>query len=296
MKRIRPFRYLEAFTVKEALEMLAEEKAGAYPLAGGTDLLVRMKRGDLAPLALVNLKRIPGLDGIGAGVGGEIRIGALAPIAAIVDSPLFSAGHRVLAEAAGVLGSPAIRNLGTLGGNIGRASPACDMAPSLMVLRARVLVEGLRGEREIGIGEFFKGPGSTVLDSGELITSFLLPSPAPGTGAAYERVGRREGMDCALVGVAVAVTVSGKNRELKDARVTLAAVAPVPLQARRAEEVLLSGPLTEERIGEAALAAAAECFPISDMRAGGTYRREMVRVLTRRAVARALRLAEGGKA
>ncbi|MEW6334925.1 MAG: xanthine dehydrogenase family protein subunit M [Thermodesulfobacteriota bacterium] len=295
MKRIRPFRYVEAFTVREALEILAEEKEGAYPLAGGTDLLVRMKRGDLAPRALVNLKRIPGLDGIDAGAGGDIRIGALAPIAAIVDAPLFSAGQRVLAEAAGVLGSPAIRNLGTLGGNIGRASPACDMAPSLMVLQARVLVEGLRGKREIGIGEFFKGPGSTVLDPGELIISFLLPSPASGTGAAYERVGRREGMDCALVGVAASVTLSGNDRELKDARVTLAAVAPVPLQARRAEEVLLSGPLTEARIGEAARAAAADCFPISDMRASGAYRREMVRVLTCRAVARALRSAEGGK-
>lgn len=295
MNRMRPFRYYEALTVKEALEILAKEKDGAYPLAGGTDLLVRMKYGDLTPGALVNLKRIPDLDGIHAEAGGGIRIGATAAIAAIVNSPLVAAGHRVLAEAAGVLGSPAIRNLGTLGGNIGRASPASDMAPSLMVLRARLLVEGPQGRREIGIGEFFKGPGSTVLDPGELITAFLLPGLAPGSGAAYERMGRREGMDCALVGAAAFVTLSGNDRGIKDAKVALAAVAPVPLQSRKAEEVLLSGALTEARIEEAARAAAADCLPISDMRASSAYRQELVRVMTSRALTRALRSAEGGR-
>jgi CO/xanthine dehydrogenase FAD-binding subunit len=295
MKRMKPFRYFEALTVAEALEILDKEGDGAYPLAGGTDLLVRMKRGDLAPGALVNLKRIAGLDGIEPEAGGGIRIGALAAISAVENSPLVSTSHRVLAEAAGVLGSPSIRNLGTLGGNIGRASPAADMAPSLMVLGARLLVEGPLGQREIGIGEFFKGPGATVLGRGELIASFLLPGMAPGSGAAYERIGRREGMDCALVGVAASLTLAGKDRGVKDAKVALAAVAPVPLRSRKAEEVLLSGSLTEERIGEAARAAAADCFPISDLRASGSYRQEMVRVLTCRALARALRSAEGGR-
>jgi CO/xanthine dehydrogenase FAD-binding subunit len=295
MKRMKPFRYFEALTVAEALGILAKEGDCAYPLAGGTDLLVRMKRGDLAPGALVNLKCIDGLAGIEPEAGGGIRIGALTAISAVENSPLVSASHRVLAEAAGVLGSPSIRNLGTLGGNIGRASPAADMAPSLIVLRARLLVEGARGKREIGVGEFFKGPGLTVLNPGELITFFLLPAMAPGSGAAYERIGRREGMDCALVGVAAFLTLAGKDRGVKDAKVALAAVAPVPLRARKAEEVLLSGSLTEERIGEAARAAAADCFPISDLRASGSYRQEMVRVLTCRALTRAWRSAEGGR-
>jgi carbon-monoxide dehydrogenase medium subunit len=292
---MKPFRYFEPRTVAEALEILAREGDGAYPLAGGTDLLVRMKRGDLAPGGLVNLKRIAGLAGIEARAGGGIRIGALASIAAVEHSPLVSAGHRVLAEAAGVLGSPSIRNLGTLGGNIGRASPASDMAPSLMVLGARLLAEGPRGRREIGIGDFFKGPGATVLDPGELITSFILPGQTAGSGAAYERIGRREGMDCALVGVAVFMTLSEKDRGVKDVKVALAAVAPVPLRSGKAEEVLLSGSLTGERIGEAARAAADDCFPISDLRASGSYRQEMVRVLTSRALAKALRAAEGGR-
>ena len=296
MKRLRPFRYFEPGTISEAVGILAGEGAGAHPLAGGTDLLVRMKRGDLAPGALVNLKRIPGLGGIEREPGGGIRVGALAVISAIEHSPLVRTSYPVLAEAAGVLGSPSIRNLGTLGGNIGRASPASDMAPSLLILRARMLVEGPQGKREVEVREFFKGPGETVLSSGELITSFLLPDMAPGSGAVYERIGRREGMDCALVGVAALVTLSGKDHGVKDAGVALAAVAPVPLRAKRAEQVLLSGSLTEERMKEAARAAAAECFPISDMRASGSYRQEMVQVLTYRALARALRLAEGGKA
>ena len=133
------------------------------------------------------------------------------------------------------------------------------------------------------------------MDPGELITSFLLPAPAIGSGAAYERIGRREGMDCALVGVAALVTLSGKDRGVKDAKVVLAAVAPVPLRSRKAEEVLLSGSLTEDRIGEAARAAAADCFPISDLRASGSYRQEMARVLTCRALTRAWRSAEGGR-
>ncbi len=296
MKRLRPFRYFEAGTVSEAVGILTREGLGAYPLAGGTDLLVRMKRGDLAPGALVNLKRIPGLGGIEREPGGGIRVGALAVISAIEHSPLVRTSYPVLAEAAGVLGSPSIRNLGTLGGNIGRASPASDMAPSLLILRARMLVEGPQGKREVEVREFFKGPGETVLSSGELITSFLLPDMAPGSGAVYERIGRREGMDCALVGVAALVTLSGKDHGVKDAGVALAAVAPVPLRAKRAEQVLLSGSLTEERMKEAARAAAEDCFPISDMRASGSYRQEMVQVLTYRALARALRLAEGGKA
>ncbi len=296
MKRLRPFEYFEAGTVSEAVGILTREGLGAYPLAGGTDLLVRMKRGDLAPGALVNLKRIPGLGGIEREPGGGIRVGALAVISAIEHSPLVRTSHPVLAEAAGVLGSPSIRNLGTLGGNIGRASPASDMAPSLLILRARMLVEGPQGKREVEVREFFKGPGETVLSSEELITSFLLPDMAPGSGAVYERIGRREGMDCALVGVAALVTLSGKDHGVKDAGVALAAVAPVPLRAKRAEQVLLSGSLTEERMKEAARAAAADCFPISDMRASGSYRQEMVQVLTYRALARALRLAEGGKA
>lgn len=296
MNRIRPFAYFEAGTVSEAIGFLAKEGSGAYALAGGTDLLARMKLGTLTPRVLVNLKRIAGLNEIGREPGKGLRIGSLVSISGVERSPLIRASHRVLAEAAGGMGSPSIRNLGTLGGNIGRASPASDMAPSLIVLRARVLVEGLRGKREVEIDGFCTAPGKTVLDPGELITGFSLPDMAAGSGAAYMRLGRREGMDCSLAGIAVFLTLSERDSGLKDARVAMAAVAVAPMRAKKAEQVLLSGSLTEERMKEAARAAAEDSCPVSDIRASDSYRKALVEVLTYRGLAKALRFAKGATA
>jgi carbon-monoxide dehydrogenase medium subunit len=294
LKRLKSFSYFEPADVTEAIKILAEQGSKAYPLAGGTDLLVRMKRGDITPTALVNLKRIKGIDQIKKESGKGISIGALTSISAIENSPLIQSSHPVLVEAAGVLGSPSIRNLGTLGGNIGRASPASDMAPSLIVLQARVVIEGLNDKRELDIEKFFLGPGATTLSTGDLITSFFLPERAPNSAAVYMKLGRREGPDCALVGVAVLLALSGKKDGAREARVALSSVAPVPLRARKTEEILLSGPLNEDRIKKAARVAAEESSPITDMRATGSYRKEMVRVLTFRAVSKALALVEKG--
>ncbi len=284
MRRIKPFQYYEPATVPEAVEILAREGKGAYPLAGGTDLLVRMKRGDLIPSALVNLKRIEGLKGIEKEDGKGLHIGSLVPISAIEDSLAVRSSHSVLAEAAGLLGSRSIRNLGTLGGNIGRASPASDMAPALIVLGAKVAAEGPKGKREMEVERFFKRPGATALDGGELIVSFYVPEMEKGSRAVYLRLGRREGMDCALVGVAVRVVFSGTDTGLRDARIVLASVGPTPMRAIRVEKELLSGSLTQERIGAAARLAMDECLPITDLRASGEYRREMIGVLVRRAL------------
>lgn len=293
MKRLKPFSYFEPATLKEAIEVLAEKGSSAYPLAGGTDLLVRMKRGEIKPSALVNLKGIPGLTQIEKEPAKGLHIGALAKISAIEQSSWVHSEYPILAEAAGLLGSPSIRNLGTLGGNIGRASPASDMVPSLIVLRARVLAQGFQGKKELDMESFFTGPGTTVLSSREIITSVFLPNLAPRSGAAYLKLGRQEGMECALVGVAAFLTLSENDHEAQDARVALAAVAPVPLRPRRAEEVLLSGSLSEDRIREAARVAAEESTPITDMRASASYRKEMVKVLAARALEMALQRAQG---
>ena len=295
MKRLKPFAYFEPTTLAEALEILSQKGKEAFPLAGGTDLLVRMKKGEIQPSVLVNLKRIEGLARIEEEPGKGLRVGALASIAAVEDSSLVGSSHPVLAEAAGLLGSPSIRQLATLGGNIGRASPASDMAPALLVLQARVLVEGRKGKREVDVEHIITGPGTTSLAPGEVLTSFFLPNIPPPSGAAYLKLGRREGMDCALVGVAAFLSLGDKNTGPTEARIALAAVAPVPLRAKKAEEVLLGGPLTEERIQEAAQAAADGSLPISDMRASGSYRQEMVRVLTLRALRLALHRAQEGK-
>ncbi len=295
MKRLKPFAYFEPTTLAEAIEILSQRGKEAYPLGGGTDLLVRMKKGEISLSVLVNLKRIDGLARIEEEPGQGLRIGALTSISAVENSSVVGSTHPLLAEAAGLLGSPAIRHLATLGGNIGRASPASDMAPALIALQGRASVEGPKGKRELEVEHIITGPGATSLTPAEVITSFFLPKIIPPAGAAYLKLGRREGMDLALVGVAVFLSLGNKNSEAIGARIALASVAPIPLRARKAEEILLAGSLTEARMQEAAKAAADGSSPISDMRASGSYRQEMVRVLTLRALRLALHRAQGGK-
>lgn len=258
-------------------------------------MLVRMKRGDVSPSAIVNLKRIEALKEIRSNAGNSVHIGALVSISDIENSPEVQSSHPILTQAAGVLGAQSIRNLATIGGNIGRVSPASDVAPSLMVLKARVGIEGPEGRRELEIGDVFVGPGATSLSDGEIITSFILPESAPNTGAAYLKLGRRGGGgDCALVGVAVLLTTGLEKAEIKDAGIAMSSVGPNPLRAKKAEEVIMSGNLDEKRMREAARAAAAETSPITDMRCSASYRKEMVQVLTFRALQEAMQKAEGG--
>lgn len=292
MKRLKQFSYFEPLTIKEAVEILAEKGSGAYLLAGGTDLLVRMKREDITPTALVNLKRINALNEIKSDKNG-IRIGALSSISSIENSQAIRRSYPVLSQSAGTLGTRSIRNLATIGGNIGRASPASDMSPALIVLQAKVAAQGPSGKREMEIENIFTGPGATSLSSGEIITSFILPNMAPNTGAAYLKMGRRSGGgDCALVGVAVLLTMS--NGEAGDIRIVFSSVGPKPMRARHAEEVIMSGTLTEERMKEAARTAEGEMSPITDMRCSASYRRELIRVLTFRALQEAQQKAQGG--
>ena len=296
LRRLGALTYFEPITLSEAIQVLAGQGEGTYPLAGGTDLLVQMKRGSLRPTALVNLKRIDGLNRVEERGGKEVSIGPLTSISSVAGSSVIRSRYPVLAETAVLVGSPALRNLGTLGGNIGRASPASDMVPSLIVLRAHVRIEGPSGVREIPIEEIFMEPGRTILSRGDLITSIVLAEGSPHSGAAYLKLGRRQGMDCALVGVAASLTLVEKTREVKEARIALSAVAPVPLRARRAEDVLRSGLLNETRVQEAAAIAMEESSPITDMRASAFYRKEMVKVLASRAISRAWGMAErGGK-
>ena len=290
MIRLKAFSYFEPTSIKEASEILTQKNGEAYPLAGGTDLLVRMKRGIIRPAVLVNLKRIRDLNGIQSEKDSGTRIGALTTIAEIENSAVVQENHPVLAQAAGVIGAQPLRNLATIGGNIGRASPASDMAPSLMVLQVQVSTQGPSGPRELEIDKIFAGPGSTTLSDGEIITSFFFPAMAPHTGAAYLKMGRRSGGgDCALVGVAVLLTMG--SDEVRAVRIAMSSVGPTTLRAKKAEEVILSGTLTEDRIQQAARAAAEEAAPITDMRCSASYRKEIIKVLTFRALQEAMQKA-----
>lgn len=292
MRRLKPFPYFEPTTLSEAIGILVKAGHNPYILAGGTDLLVRMKRGLVNPSALVNLKRIQGLDRIEHQPGKGLRIGALTTISAIERSETIRSGFSVLSQAASSLASPAIRNLATIGGNVGRASPASDMFPVLIVLGARVVFEGPGGRKELPAEEVCSGPGTTCLGPGEIITSFIVPEQNSNSAGVYLKIGRRAGMDMALAGAAVWLDLDKNRREARKARVALPAVGPIPLRARETEACLLSGVLTPARILEAAKCAVEESSPTSDIRASAAYRKELIAVLTRRAIEQILEMTE----
>lgn len=290
MKRLRRFAYFEPTTLKEAVEILMAADGDTHALAGGTDLVVDMKTGRMRPTAVVNLKHIPGLSGIEPGDGGT-RIGALTKVTAIEHSSLVKEQHPALAEAAGVLASPPVRGLATIGGNIGRASPASDLAPPLIVHRAIATIEGRDASRDEPIENLYIGPGSTTLAVHDIITSIFVPDSAPRSGSAHLKIGTRgSGTDIAVVGASAGVTLDDSGA-IEDARIVLASVAPTPVRAYEAEHLLEGSEPSDEVFATAARTAVGDCRPISDLRASASHRLALVRVLTLRALTAALAVA-----
>ncbi len=286
------FEYVAPASLQEAVEILGRHGAKARALAGGTDLFLRMERGGWAPEVVVDLKAVPGLAEIRFEPTQGLTLGALTLHAEVAAHPVVREKYPALALGAGWVGGPQMRNRGTVGGNLCNASPAADTAAPLIVLGARVRLVSAGGERVLALEEFFTGPGKTVLNPGEILAEVLVPPPPPRSGGDYQRR-TRTAMDIAVVGAAVAVALDGGST-CKDARIALASVAPTPLRAAAAAAVLRGKDLTPERVAEAARAAAAEARPIDDVRATAAYRRAMVEVLTRRALANALARARGG--
>ena len=290
----KEFAYFAPATLDEALDLLAEHGREARVLAGGTDLLLRLKAGQWQPRCVVNIKRIPGLDEISFDPAGGLRLGTLTTAADLARSEIVRTHYAALAQGAGLMASVQIRNLATVGGNLCNAAPSADLAPPLIALGASALIVGPGGQRHMPLDEFFIGPGQTALEPGELLTAVIAPPPAPGSAAVYLKNSPRQAMDIAVVGVAVAMTLSRKLRpavKCEDARIVLGAVAPTPLRARQAEALLQGQEISPERIEEAAHAAAQEARPIDDVRASAWYRQWMVEVLTRRGLTQ---LVDGG--
>ena len=281
MKR---FDYLAPHSLAEALDMLSD-RPEAIPLAGGTDLLVRVKEGSRAIEALLSLKRLPELRQYAH--NGALTIGSTVTVSTITADPHVQQAYAALALGAGLIGSVQIRNVATLGGNLCNASPSADTALPLLVLGAQAVIAGPRGERTIPLEEFFRGPGRTALQPGELLKAVTVPRLPPHSGSFYLRHTPRARMDLAVVGVAAAVTVTADG-SIVSARLALGAVAPVPLRARQAEALLAGQILTDELCRDVGAAAAREAEPIDDQRAPADYRRHLVDVLTRRALSGAL--------
>lgn len=273
-------------SIAEACEILDRHGDSASLLAGGTDVLVNLRRKRIAPLHLVGLDRVPDLCGIST-VKEEVLVGSLVTAADIAESRLLRRRFPVLVQAAEGLGSPPIRNRATIGGNLVTARPAGDLIPPLMVLDARVTLVGRVAEREIPVDRFVTGPGKTKIRPNEILTRVVIPRPDPGTGGSYLKFGARHSCEISIVSVAVFVSLTPAGRRIKSAKIVLGAVAPKPIRCPRAEESLAGAAPGEAAFAEAGLAAARAAKPITDHRGSARYRREMVAVLTRRALASA---------
>lgn len=282
------FEYLAAQTVAEACSLLSQYGKAAEIIAGGTDLLVKMKERELPPQYLVGLKGITDLDYIDYDEVDGLRIGALTSNDSIAGSVVIRERFGLLSEAAAKMGTPQIRNMGTIGGNLCNAAPSADTAPPLIALGAKVKLVSSKGERTILLEEFFTGPGETVLQIDELLTEIQVPKQIPGTRGVYLKLFPRGAVDIAAVGVAV-LLILGEEGACSDAKIVLGAVAPTPMRATRAEAVIKGKQDKNEVIGEVAETASEEARPISDVRCSADYRREMVKVLTRRALVQCLR-------
>jgi carbon-monoxide dehydrogenase medium subunit len=287
-RRLPHFDYLSPETLDDVLTLLAQHKAKAKLIAGGTDLVPQLKgRLVKTPQYIIDLKKIAELDYIKYDAKNGLAIGALATIKAIIDSKVVRDKFGVLAQAAENMASPQVRNRGTIAGNICNAVPSADSAPTLLVLEARLKLVSQRSERTVAISDFFTGPNRTALADDEMLLEIQLPTPPPHGKGVYFKLGPRKAMDLAIVGVAVlAVTDKGKCQNI---RIALESVAPTPIRAKKAEAILREQMFDDKLIAKAAQTAAGETKPIDDHRASAEYRRQMVAVLTERAIKQALR-------
>ena len=277
-------------SVDEALRVLSDRGSEAKLLAGGTDLLPQMKNGLLKPARVIDLSGVARVKALQSEVAG-LRIGAAVPARALERDATARSRYTALAESAALVGSVQVRNLATLGGNLCNAAPSADMAPPLLALDAEVVIVGPKGERRVPVAEFFTGVRQTVVAPDEILLEIVVPAPAARSGGNYQRHTPRRELDIAVVGVAAQLTLS--DGVCSTARIALAAVAPVPLRARQAEQALEGTPVTLEAIDRAADLAVGVAKPISDQRGSADYRRHLVRVLTRRTLRTALQRAGG---
>lgn len=278
---MQPFAYERPQSVEDAVRLMAA--ADARPIAGGTDLVPQLKEGRRNARHVVDLKHIGELTAVAPLADGGWRIGAAASIASLGRTAAFAAAHPGVLEAARLIGSLQIQSRATLGGNLANGAPSADAVPLLISLGALAEIAGPGGRRRVAVELIPVGPGRTALGPGEIIVAIELPTQGGRAAARYLRFTPRREMDIAIAGSGVALKLSGAG-EIEGARITLASVGPVPVRAARAEAVLAGQRPTAALIAEAGRLAAEEAKPISDTRGSAEYRRELVRVLTRRAL------------
>lgn len=278
------FEFLRPATIREAVSLLAQHKGKARIIAGGQSLVPMLRANLISPSFLIGLEAIPELSVIQP-LDGGIRIGAMATHLAVATSPLVKQKAPILAEAESILGSPAVRNLGTIGGNLCHNEVGADPPPTLLALSATVVIASPKGERKIPMNNFFKGFLETVLAGDEFLAFIDIPPQPPGAASAYLKY-RIRAVDRAMVGVAVLLNMQGGS--CQEARLSLGGVSSIPFRSGGAEKVLKGKRLDSTIIEQAAQSAMNDSRPMSDSYASADYRHKMVAVFTRRALLQAL--------
>jgi len=263
--------YVRPAGTAELLSALQED--GAAIICGGTDILVKLRHGLVAPKTLVDVSRLDELQGI-EDVGGEIHIGAAVSENEILAHPLVIERLPLLCDVLRRLAAVEIRSRGSLGGNLVNASPAADSAVPLLLHEARLHLVGPEGDRWLPVDEFILAPGKTALEKGEFVRTIVVPDPPAGGRCFFHKVGRRRALIIAIASLGMLIGLTGERVDW--VRLAGGSVAPTPLRLRSAEQILLGGSLTEARIRDAAQAASRSVSPIDDVRATASYRRQVI--------------------
>ena len=278
--------YKKPQTIEEAIELLSAHGSKATLIAGGTDVLINMQHGKIAPEVLVSIRGIKDLQYIRKEK--DYHIGALTTHAMIDHSPLVRSRLAALQEGASQVGSVQLRNVATIGGNICNAAPSADAAAPFLIYDTVAVLKSASGMREVPVIDLFNGPGACALNPGEILVEFRISGDMDAYGSAYHKHVRRKALNLPIIGVAVAVKLSDKDI-IDDIKIALTVVAPTPIRAYEAEDYLKGKPFTDEVLEEAGRLASSPdcCTPRDSLRCEGWYREDMIRVLIPRVAKRA---------
>ena len=283
------FDYHAPSTLEDALQLLARHGDEAKLLAGGHSLIPAMRFRLAQPGILIDLNRLEALRYVKED-GDALAIGAMTPESWLEESAAVQQKYHLLADAARVIADPLVRNRATVGGNLAHADPANDQPATMLAYGAMLVAQGPKGRRTIPVDDFFTGLFENALAAGEILVEVRVPAPAAGSGGAYEKLERKVG-DYATAAVAVQLTMRGTT--ISAARIALTNVNPVPMRATGAEQALVGKAPAEDVIEAAGRAAAQECDPSADLRGSVEYKRDVTRVLAKRAIRRAVARAQG---
>jgi aerobic carbon-monoxide dehydrogenase medium subunit len=279
------FDYLEPESIEEAIALLQKHKGTSKVLAGGTDLMVQIRNRALRPEVVVDITRIPGMDSIVFDESGALSLGSLVTIRALETSAEIQNRYPVISQAAAQLGSVAIRNVATVGGNLCNGLPSAETAQVLVALSAEAKIVGPAGERRVALESFFTGVGQTLLAPDEILVEILVPEYAADMRGIYIKHSHRGPIDLAIVNVTVLMRMEKERKVCRDAKIVLGTVAPTPLRAKKAEEALRGAAADQTVIDRAARIASDEAHPRQgSLRGSYEYKKEMVKVLTARAI------------